>query len=86
MGIIGKKGTGFAGTIIKDPWTITRAGWKQGREVGELGWWGGVGGKGRKLYLNNNKQMLNFKKVSLGYTHSEIDEKSKNKSSTISAK
>ena len=25
-----------------------------GKWVG-LGWWGGVGGKGRKLYLNNNK-------------------------------
>ena len=33
-GIIGKKGEGFAGTIIKDTWTITRGEWKQGREVG----------------------------------------------------
>ena len=22
-----------------------------------IGWWGGVGGKGRKLYLNNNKKI-----------------------------
>ena len=53
---MGKKGKGFAGTIIKDTWTITREGWKQGREVGRAGWWGGVGGKGRKLYLNSNKK------------------------------
>ena len=26
-----------------------------GREVGRDGGWAGVGGKGRKLYLNNNK-------------------------------
>ena len=24
---------------------------------GGLGWWGGVGEKGRKLYLNNNKNV-----------------------------
>ena len=45
-----EKGEGFAGIIIKDTWTITR--W------GGLGWWGGVGGKGRKLYLNNKKKMI----------------------------
>ena len=51
-------GEGFTGTIIKDTWTITREGWKRGREVGRAGWWGGVGGKGRKLYLNNNLKIL----------------------------
>ena len=35
--------------------------WKQGRDVGMLGWWGVVGGKGRKLYLNNNKIQNNNK-------------------------
>ena len=45
-GSIGDKGEGFAGTIIKDTWTITREAWKQGREVeraGVLGWgWGEI--------------------------------------------
>ena len=40
---MGEKGEGFAGTIIKDIWTTTRGRWRG------LGWWGGVGGKGRKL-------------------------------------
>ena len=48
-----EKGEGFIGTIIKDVWTITRGG---GNGGGRLGWWGGLEGKGRKLYLNNNKK------------------------------
>ena len=28
----------------------------RGRKWGGLRWWGRVGGKGRKLYLNNNKK------------------------------
>ena len=32
-----------------------KGGWIQGREVGIAGVVEGVGGKGRKLYLNNNK-------------------------------
>ena len=32
------------------------SGWKQGREVGRAGFWAVVGGKGRKLCLNNNKK------------------------------
>ena len=35
--ISGGKGKGFAGTIIKDTWTVTRWGWKQGIEVGRGG-------------------------------------------------
>ena len=53
------KGEGFAGTIIKDRWTITRGGWKQGREVGRAGVMRRGGGKGGKLYLSNKKK---FKK------------------------
>ena len=67
-GIIGEKSEGFAGTIIKDTWTITR-----GVETGEGG---GVGwlvrrgrGKGRKLYLNKNK---NEKKEELVHIYNEI--------------
>ena len=52
---MGEKGEGFTGTIIEDIWTIT-VGWKWGGRQGGLGWWGGVGGKGRKLYLNNNNK------------------------------
>ena len=33
-GIVGEKGEGFAGTIIKDTWRVTRGGWKEGRLVG----------------------------------------------------
>ena len=40
---------------MKDTWTKTRAGGNRGWRWGWLGWWGGVGVKGRKLYLNNNK-------------------------------
>ena len=32
-GIVGEKGEGFTGTIIKDTWTITTAG-RNGKEVG----------------------------------------------------
>ena len=54
-GILGEKGEGLAGTIIKDTWTITGGRGGNGREVGRAGGWAGVGEKGRKLYLNNNK-------------------------------
>ena len=50
-GIMGEKGEGFTGTILKDIWTITT-----GVEMGEGGREedrGGVGGKDRKLHLNN---------------------------------
>ena len=33
-------------------------GGNRGRRWGGLGWSGGVGGKGRQLYLNNYKNML----------------------------
>ena len=48
MRIIGGKGDGFAGTIIKDTWTITRRGWKQGREV-RRAW-----GEGQKIVLEQH--------------------------------
>ena len=51
---MGEKGEAFAGTIVKDTWTITRQGRNRGRR------WGGMGGKGRKLYLNNNKTNVFF--------------------------
>ena len=43
------------GTIIKDTWKIM--GWwgGNGRDLGRVRGWAGVGGKGRELYLNNNK-------------------------------
>ena len=34
---MGEKDEGFAGTTIKDTWTITRGGWTQGRERGRVG-------------------------------------------------
>ena len=52
-----EKGEGFAGTMIKDTWTITR-GVETREGVGRAGVVGRGGGKGRKLYLNNNKKML----------------------------
>ena len=55
---MGEKGEGFTGTMIKDTWTITRGGQKQGREVGRAGMEGRRGGEGRKLYPNNNKKCL----------------------------
>ena len=53
---MGEKGEVFTGTTIKDTWTVTRwmGGWKQRREVGRAGVVGSDGGKGRKLYWNNN--------------------------------
>ena len=51
----------MAGTIIKDTWTITRGDGNRGGRWGGMEWWGGVGGKSRKLYLNNNKK--NVKKI-----------------------
>ena len=59
-GITGEKDEGFAGTVIKDTWTTTRRG-GNGREVGRAGVVGRGGGKGRKLYLNNNKKKLKKK-------------------------
>ena len=56
MGILGEKGEGFAGTIIKDAWTKTSGGGNRGGWWEGLGSWGGVGGKGRKLYLINNSK------------------------------
>ena len=44
---------GCVGAIIKVTWTITREGGRNGREIGRAGSWAGVGGKSRKLYLNN---------------------------------
>ena len=57
---MGEKGEGFIGTMIKDIWRITRGGWKWGKKVGRVGV-GGEEGKGRKLYLNTNKE-INIKK------------------------
>ena len=52
---------------MKDTWTNTRVGAEnRGERLGGLGWWGGVGGKGRKLYLNNlflKKNLLLEKKM-----------------------
>ena len=53
---------------MKDTWTITRVGAEnRGGRLGGLGWWGRVGGKARKLYLNNNlflkKNLLLEKKM-----------------------
>ena len=62
---MGGKGEGFTGTIIKDTWTITRGVRNRERRWGRLEWWGGEGGKGRKLYLNNNKKMLKTNKKRL---------------------
>ena len=44
---------GLIGTTIKDTWTKTRRGGDRG----------GMGGKGRKLYLNNNKIQKYLKKI-----------------------
>ena len=40
---------------------ITRWRWKQGKEVGRAGVAGRGEGKGRKLYLNNNKKKSMYK-------------------------
>ena len=49
---MGRKGEGFTGTIIKD----TLGGGNGGGRRAGLGWWGGVGRNGRKLYLNNSNK------------------------------
>ena len=43
--ISGETGEGFAGTIIKNTWTITRGVETEEGSGGGLGWWGGVGGR-----------------------------------------
>ena len=52
----------FLGTIIKDIRTIN-GGVEIGGRWGGLECWAGVGGKGRKLYLNNNvkNKLINLK-------------------------
>ena len=57
-GIMGVRKEGFSGTTIKDTWTKPRGGGI--REGGGDAWGEGgvVGGKCRKLYLNNNKIIL----------------------------
>ena len=55
---MGEKGEKFTGTIIKDIRTITRGGRNEGGRWEGVGLWGGVGGKGRKLYLNNKKKSI----------------------------
>ena len=52
---MGEKGERFTGTTVKDTWTITMGSGNSKGRWGRLGWWGGVGGKGRILYLNSNK-------------------------------
>ena len=51
-----KKGQGFSGTSIKDPWTKPKEGKDRGWEVWMAGVGGVVRGKWRPLYLNNNKK------------------------------
>ena len=48
---------GLIGTTIKDTWTKTRRGGDRG----------GMGGKGRKLYLNNNKIQKYLKKDTITF-------------------
>ena len=43
---MGEKGEGFAGTTIKDTWTITRGG--GGNRGGRRGWLGWGDGRGEK--------------------------------------
>ena len=56
-------------------WTKTRGVGNRGGRWGWLGWWGGVWGKGRKLYLNNNKiqkyliKKLYIERLFLAYTN-----------------
>ena len=47
-GIMGEKGDGFIGTIIKNTWTISRGIGNRGGRWGGLGWWGAVGEKKQK--------------------------------------
>ena len=55
---MGETGDGFIGTIVKDIWTITGGRENRGGRWGGQEWWGGVGEKGRKLYLNNIKKNI----------------------------
>ena len=48
----------FAGTIIKDTWILMGGDGGNGREEGRAGVLGWGGGKGRKVYLNNNKNKV----------------------------
>ena len=48
---MGGKGERFTGTILKDTWTITKRGWKQGKEVGSAGAVGNAGRKRQKTEL-----------------------------------
>ena len=52
-GFVGEKGEGFAGTIMKDTWTITGGGrgWKHGRDIGRAGVVGRGVGKRQKTVL-----------------------------------
>ena len=52
---MGERGEGFTGTTMEDTWTTINGGGNRGGRWGRLGWWEGVRGKGRKLFLNNNK-------------------------------
>ena len=62
-GIIGEKGEGFAGTIIKDTWTITRGMRKQRREVGMAGVDGSGEGKMETTVLEQQlKTCIGIKK------------------------
>ena len=54
-GIKRGKGEGFSGICIKDTWTKPRRGRIKMGRWGWLGWGGLEEGKGRQLYLNNNK-------------------------------
>ena len=52
----GKSRKGHQGTCIKDTWTKPKVGRIKGGRWGSLGWMGVMGGKWRKLYLNDNKR------------------------------
>ena len=53
-------GEGFTGATIKNTWTKSRGVGNRGGREGCLGWCGKVEGKGRNLYLNNNKTNVFF--------------------------
>ena len=64
---MGEKDEVFAGTIIQDTCTVTRGvGGNRGGRWGRLGGWG-VGCKGRKLYLSNNKKVLKNTEILIYY-------------------
>ena len=54
-GVNGGKGEGFSGTCMKDTWAKPRI---KGGKWGGLGLGAVVGGKGRQLYLNNNRKIF----------------------------